>query len=310
MLRSVACRGLTRLNAPSANGAPEYTRGGCRCGVVPTAPAPLARCSSSPSSWAHGWRRRRSPRARSSRSASSTTTPGPLAGGGSELHALGAKIMIDHFIKKGGVEGYQIEALYADAQSKPEIAINEAVRLIEQEKVDMLLGFYSSAQCVPAAARVEQLKKFMWITTCISSAVLENRNLKYVFRIAAERPPVRPDVDRLHRPERQGQAGQGAQGSAGGDHPRGRRLRGRRVEGQRGGRQEGRLQHRAEGGLRGDGARPLAAGDQAQARPARRHLPHRLQPRHHACSCARRASWGCASARWSATAPATASTTS
>jgi branched-chain amino acid transport system substrate-binding protein len=90
--------------------------------------------------------------------------------------------MIDHFIKKGGVEGYQIEALYADAQSKPEVAINEAVRLIEQEKVDMLLGFYSSAQCVPVAARVEQLKKFMWITTCISSAVLENRNLKYVYR--------------------------------------------------------------------------------------------------------------------------------
>jgi len=107
---------------------------------------------------------------------------GPFAGGGSELHALGAKIMIDYFIKKGGVEGYQIEAIYADAQSKPDVAINEAVRMIEQEKVDMLLGFYSSAECVPAAARIEQLKKFMWITTCISSAVLENRNLKYVFR--------------------------------------------------------------------------------------------------------------------------------
>jgi branched-chain amino acid transport system substrate-binding protein len=107
---------------------------------------------------------------------------GPLAGGGSDLHALGAKIMIDHFAKKGGVEGYAIEAIYADAQSKPDVAINEAVRLVEQEKVDMLLGFYSSAQCVPVAARIEQLKKFMWITTCISSAVLENRNLKYVFR--------------------------------------------------------------------------------------------------------------------------------
>src|SRR5438046_7730712 len=107
---------------------------------------------------------------------------GPLAGGGSDLHALGAKIMIDYFAKKGGVEGYQIEAVYADAQSKPDVAINEAVRLVEQEKVDMLLGFYSSAQCVPVAVRVEQLKKFMWITSCISSAVLENRNLKYVFR--------------------------------------------------------------------------------------------------------------------------------
>src|SRR5215218_1310150 len=91
---------------------------------------------------------------------------GPLAGGGSDLHYL----------------GYKIEAVYADAQSKPDVAINEAVRLIEQEKVDMVLGFYSSAQCVPVAARVEQLKKFMWITTCISSAVLDGKNFKYVFR--------------------------------------------------------------------------------------------------------------------------------
>jgi hypothetical protein len=80
------------------------------------------------------------------------------------------------------VEGYNIEAVYADAQSKPDVAINEAVRLVEQEKVEMLLGFFSSAECVPVAARVEQLKKLMWITSCISSAVLENRHLKYVFR--------------------------------------------------------------------------------------------------------------------------------
>ncbi|MGE4043710.1 MAG: ABC transporter substrate-binding protein [Acetobacteraceae bacterium] len=107
---------------------------------------------------------------------------GPLAGGGSELHMLGARIVLDWFAQKGGVEGYKIETVYADAQSKPDIAINEAVRLIEQEKVDMLLGFFSSAQCVPAAARIEQLRKFMWITSCISTAVLENRHQHYVFR--------------------------------------------------------------------------------------------------------------------------------
>lgn len=107
---------------------------------------------------------------------------GPFAGGGSDLHYLGAKIMIDYINAQGGVEGYKIEPIYADAQSKPDIAINEAVRLIEQEKVDMLLGFYSSAECVPAAARIEQFKKFMWITTCIAAPVLENRHLRYVFR--------------------------------------------------------------------------------------------------------------------------------
>src|SRR3954466_446100 len=106
---------------------------------------------------------------------------GPLAGGGSELQYIGAKIMLDHYVKTG-VEGYKIEAIYADAQSKPDIAINESVRLLEQEKVDMVLGFFSSAQCVPVAARVEQLKKFMWMTTCISSGVFDNKNYKYVFR--------------------------------------------------------------------------------------------------------------------------------
>jgi len=106
---------------------------------------------------------------------------GPLAGGGSELNYVGAKIILDHFAKTG-VEGYKIEAVYADAQSKPDIAINESVRLLEQEKVDMVLGFFSSAQCVPVAARVEQLKKFMWMTTCISSAVFNEKGYKYVFR--------------------------------------------------------------------------------------------------------------------------------
>jgi ABC-type branched-subunit amino acid transport system substrate-binding protein len=41
---------------------------------------------------------------------------GPLAGGGSELEYLGAKIMLDHYAKTG-VEGYKVEAVYADARS-------------------------------------------------------------------------------------------------------------------------------------------------------------------------------------------------
>src|SRR5260221_5309643 len=69
---------------------------------------------------------------------------GPLAGGGSELQYIGAKIMLDHYAKTG-VEGYKIDAVYAEAQSKPDVAINEAVRLVEQAKVDILLGFFSSA---------------------------------------------------------------------------------------------------------------------------------------------------------------------
>ena len=44
---------------------------------------------------------------------------GPFAGGGSELQYLGAKIMIDWFNEHGGIDGYKVEPVYADAQSKP-----------------------------------------------------------------------------------------------------------------------------------------------------------------------------------------------
>src|ERR1700757_2053948 len=54
---------------------------------------------------------------------------GPLAGGGSELQYIGAKIMLDRY-SKTGVEGYKIEAIYADAQSKPDIAINARLLLL------------------------------------------------------------------------------------------------------------------------------------------------------------------------------------
>ncbi|MBL8378968.1 MAG: ABC transporter substrate-binding protein [Burkholderiales bacterium] len=107
---------------------------------------------------------------------------GPFAGGGSEANYLGTKAVIDMFNEKGGVEGYRINPVYVDAQSKVDVAINEAERLINQEKVDMIMGVYSSAQCVPMSGRIDAAKKFMWANVCISSAVFKNKNLQYVFR--------------------------------------------------------------------------------------------------------------------------------
>jgi branched-chain amino acid transport system substrate-binding protein len=107
---------------------------------------------------------------------------GPLADGGSAAAAIGTKNAIDLMNERGGVEGYKIKAIYADAQSKGEVAISETERLLNQERVDLILGVFSSAHCVPMAAKVEAAKKFMWATVCVSSAVLKDRNLKYVFR--------------------------------------------------------------------------------------------------------------------------------
>ena len=107
---------------------------------------------------------------------------GPFAAGGSEAAAIATQIAIDMINEQGGVEGYKIVPITADAQSKAEVAINEAERLLNQENVDLLMGVYSSAHCVPMAAKVDAAKKFMWANVCVSSAVFKDKNLKYVFR--------------------------------------------------------------------------------------------------------------------------------
>src|SRR5919201_93434 len=107
---------------------------------------------------------------------------GPFAGGGSEAAQIGTKAAVDMFNERGGIEGSQINALFVDAQSKVDVAINEMTRLIDQEKVDIVAGVYSSAQCVPMVQQIDARKKFLWLNVCIATAVFKDKKLNYVFR--------------------------------------------------------------------------------------------------------------------------------
>jgi branched-chain amino acid transport system substrate-binding protein len=92
-------------------------------------------------------------------------------------------MIIDYVNEQGGVLGkYKIVQVDGDSQSKADVAINEAERLLNVEKVDILAGIYSSAHAVPIAERVDKQKKFLWITTAIADEVLKGRNLQYTFR--------------------------------------------------------------------------------------------------------------------------------
>jgi branched-chain amino acid transport system substrate-binding protein len=107
---------------------------------------------------------------------------GPFAAGGSEAAAIGTQIAIDMVNEQGGVEGYKITPIVADAQSKAEVAISEAERLLNQEDVDLIMGVYSSAHCVPLAQKVDAQKEFLWANVCTATAVFKDKNLHYVFR--------------------------------------------------------------------------------------------------------------------------------
>jgi branched-chain amino acid transport system substrate-binding protein len=108
---------------------------------------------------------------------------GPFAAGGSVASSVGTQIAIDLVNEKGGVGGkYKIVPTAADSQSKPDVAINEAERLISRENIDIILGIYASSHAVPLSAKVEQQKKILWITTAVATAVFKDKNLHYVFR--------------------------------------------------------------------------------------------------------------------------------
>ena len=108
---------------------------------------------------------------------------GPFAAGGSVASSIGTQIAIDLVNEKGGVGGkYKVSPVAVNSQSKPDVAINEANRLIDQEKIDILNGVFASSHAVPLAAKVEQQKKILWITTAVSTAVFKDKNLQYVFR--------------------------------------------------------------------------------------------------------------------------------
>jgi branched-chain amino acid transport system substrate-binding protein len=108
---------------------------------------------------------------------------GPFAAGGSVACSIGTQIAIDLVNERGGIGGkYKVVPVNADSQSKADVAINEVERLIDQEKVDIVNGVYSSAHAVPLSGKMEAAKKILWITTAVSTAVFKGKDLHYVFR--------------------------------------------------------------------------------------------------------------------------------
>ena len=209
---------------------------------------------------------------------------GPLAGGGSELQYIGAKIMLDQFIKTRR-RGLQDRG---DLCRRPEQARRRHQRSGPPDRAGkgrhaaglLLLGAVRAGGGPRRAAQEVHVDHHLHLLGGAREPASASTS-------SAPQPSGQQfgtDDDGLHQPERQGEVRQGAQGPARRHHPRGRRLRRRRLQGQRGRRQEGRLQHRDEGRLFGHRARSVGAGHQAEARPAGRRLPHRLQPRHHAAA--------------------------
>jgi branched-chain amino acid transport system substrate-binding protein len=74
---------------------------------------------------------------------------GPLAANGKQA-LLGAKIWEEETNKKGGLNGRQVKLVYYDDQSNPSTVPGIYTKLLDVDKVDLVVGPYATAMIAPA----------------------------------------------------------------------------------------------------------------------------------------------------------------
>jgi branched-chain amino acid transport system substrate-binding protein len=105
----------------------------------------------------------------------------------------GAKVLVDAFNKgqapapynKPGIGGLQIEAIYVDEAGGATKQVQELRNLYERDKVDVVVGYVGSGDCLAVAPVAEELKKFLILYDCGTPRIFEDNSFRYVFRTAA-----------------------------------------------------------------------------------------------------------------------------
>ena len=118
-----------------------------------------------------------------------TSLSGDLATGGN-VTKRGYDLWADAVNEAGGIDiqgkKYPVKLIYGDAQSEPSQGASAAERLATQEKVDFVLGPYSSGVTLASAPVLEKYKIPM-ITGSAESPLIWEQKFKYTFGTI---PPV------------------------------------------------------------------------------------------------------------------------
>jgi len=105
----------------------------------------------------------------------------------------GAKVLVDAFNKgaapapynKTGFGGMKIEAVYIDENGGATKQVQELRNLYDREKVDAVVGYVSSGDCLAVAPAAEEMKKFLVLYDCGTPRIFEDNKFSYVFRTAS-----------------------------------------------------------------------------------------------------------------------------
>ena len=99
-------------------------------------------------------------------------------------HKNGYLIALDEINAKGGILGKKVELDFYDDQSKPDQAVQGVSKLVDQDRVPMLLGSYSSESTKAIIPSVTQRQVPLIIPTATADNVMDSKS-PWVFRICA-----------------------------------------------------------------------------------------------------------------------------
>lgn len=105
----------------------------------------------------------------------------------------GGKVLIDAFNKgeapapynKVGFGGMKIEAIYVDENGGATKQVQELRNLYDREKVDAVVGYVGSGDCLAVAPVAEEMKRFLILYDCGTPRIFEDGKYNYVFRTAS-----------------------------------------------------------------------------------------------------------------------------
>lgn len=96
-----------------------------------------------------------------------------------------AKLLIDQINKDGGIDGVKLIPLIVDEAGSVATKVAEYRRLVSDEKVDVVVGYTSSAHCLAIAPVAEELKTLTVFQVCANYRLFEQAQYTYVFRTSA-----------------------------------------------------------------------------------------------------------------------------
>jgi branched-chain amino acid transport system substrate-binding protein len=105
----------------------------------------------------------------------------------------GAKVLIEALNKgqgpapynKVGFGGIRIEPIYVDENGGATKQVQELRTLYDRDKVDAVVGYVGSGDCLAVAPVAEELKKFLILYDCGTPRIFEDNKYSYVFRTAS-----------------------------------------------------------------------------------------------------------------------------